>query len=136
MIIKFEKQVENPKCIKFNDAVVNIVTKEIVFVFFIKTFHRLMYKISLSISQHTIFCWKYKVKYLYFKFICLLHISYSFNSVHFNYFLKYKYQKTFLIMTYVEKTSEFEVALNGHTIANKYIHTLFENDQYLLWFIS
>lgn len=38
MIIVFETQAENPKCIKLNDAVVNIVTKETVTIFFIKLF--------------------------------------------------------------------------------------------------
>ena len=65
MKIIFETQAENPKCIKLNFTVVNIVTKEIVAFFFIK----------LIINYCTkYFRWKYKVKYIYFKFIYLCNI--------------------------------------------------------------
>ena len=37
----------------------------------------------------------------------------------------YRYQKTFLPLTYVEKTSYFEVAPPGHTIAYKNVDNLF-----------
>ena len=56
IIIVFETQAENPKCIKLNDAVVNIVNKETVTIFFHYTFHQLMYKILLSITENIMFC--------------------------------------------------------------------------------
>ena len=41
----------------------------------------------------------------------------------------YQYQRTFLLMIYVEKTSYFDVAPPGHTIAYKNIDNLFKNDK-------
>ena len=39
----------------------------------------------------------------------------------------YEYKKTFLLMKYVQKTSCFEVASLGHTIAYKNVDNLFKN---------
>ena len=41
----------------------------------------------------------------------------------------YRYQRTFLLMTYVEKTSYFDVAPPGHIIINKNIDNLLKNDK-------
>ena len=41
----------------------------------------------------------------------------------------YRYQKTFLLLTYVEQTSYFEVAPPGHTIAYKNVDKLSKNDK-------
>ena len=38
-------------------------------------------------------------------------------------------------MTYVEKTSYFEVAPPGHTIAYKNIDNLFKNCKYIFYFV-
>ena len=38
---------------------------------------------------------------------------------------------TFLLMTYVEKTSYFEVAPPGHTIAYKNVDNLLKNGKYI-----
>ena len=44
----------------------------------------------------------------------------------------YRYQKTFLLLTYVEQTSYFEVAPPDHTIAYKNVDNLSKNDKYIL----
>ena len=54
----------------------------------------------------------------------------------------YRYQKTFLLLTYIEQTSYFEVAPPGHTIAYKNVDNLSKNDKEMFkkcsnfyWFI-
>ena len=42
-----------------------------------------------------------------------------------------KSPKTLLLIIYVEKTSYFEIAPPGHTIAYKNIDNLFKNDKYV-----
>ena len=44
---------------------------------------------------------------------------------------KYWNQKTFLLMTYMEKMSNFTVVPPGQTIAYKNIDNLFKNDMYV-----
>ena len=43
-----------------------------------------------------------------------------------NHIKNYQYQRTFLLMTYDEKTSYFDVAPPGHTIPYKNIDNLFK----------
>ena len=47
----------------------------------------------------------------------------------------YEYKKTFLIMTCVQKTSCFEVASPGHTIAYKNVDNLFKNGKNIFQFV-
>ena len=44
----------------------------------------------------------------------------------------YRYQKTFLLLTYIEKTSYFEVAPPGHTVGYKNVDYLSKNHKYIL----
>ena len=44
-------------------------------------------------------------------------------------------EKTFLLMTYNEKASYFEVAPPGHTIAYKNVDSLFKKGKYMFEFV-